>query len=200
MTTALLLAYSLAILLAVSTPGPSGLSVASAGVTRGTAAASQVALGVALADIALVTIAMAGLAAIVQTHEQLLIAIKFAGAGYLAWSGYRLWRAAREPRSEQTQSSHAASLLMGFSVAIGNPKAILFHASLMPTFFELTSLTLMQGSLVIAIVFCANILGMGGYVLAGRYLQSRVSGRGGAAMNRVSALAMMGAGAAVLVL
>lgn len=199
MTTALLLAYCLAIVLAVSTPGPSALSVATASITRGAAAAFQVALGIALADVALVTVAMAGLAAIAQAYEQLLTAIKFAGACYLAWSGYRLLRAA-QPHSAKEKPSNLASLLTGFSVAIGNPKAILFHASLMPTFFELPSLTLEQGGLIIAIVFCANLLGMGGYVLAGRYLRSRMSGRGGTTINRAAGLAMIGAGAAVLVM
>jgi threonine/homoserine/homoserine lactone efflux protein len=49
-------------------------------------------------------------------------------------------------------------LKSGFGIGIGNPKAILFHASLLPVFFDLRSLTLANGWEISALVLIVDML------------------------------------------
>ncbi len=134
MTLVALTTYCLALLLAVATPGPAMFAVVTTGVSRGTFSALAVGLGIALSDVALVSIALAGLVAIAQSYSWLFAVIKYAGASYLVFLGYRMWRAgSRYDAGMIVQRVSAARQFgMGAMIAFGNPKAILFHASLMP--------------------------------------------------------------------
>lgn len=90
-------------------------------------------VGVAAGDAVLVTLALLGLVALAQTFEWIFLLLKYAGAAYLIFLGIRMWRASasqsNEPRTAEARLSR--SFFLGASIALGNPKAILFHASIM---------------------------------------------------------------------
>jgi len=165
MTPSLLIAYSLALLLACATPGPAMFAVISTGISRGITAALGLALGIALGDIVLVSVALAGLVAIAQSFAWVFGVIKYAGAAYLVYLGYRMWKSAGG--SEEMQLPEPANplrqVVVGAAVGLGNPKAILFHASLMPLLLDVESLTSTDIAIVLAVVFSVNMLIMGMY-------------------------------------
>lgn len=163
-----LLSYAFALFVAVSTPGPAMLAVISRGLSRGVRPAFITGLGVALADVALGLLALLGLAALMATVTWLLVVIKYAGAAYLIFLGIRMWRNAIVS-SETSGRNNSGNFLLGTSIALSNPKAILFHASLMPIIVDLRELNLTGGAMIIAIIFGTNLLVMSGYaVLASR--------------------------------
>ncbi|MFD9897190.1 LysE family translocator [Mesorhizobium sp. NPDC059025] len=198
MTLTAFFAYSTAVVLAAMTPGPAMFAVITNGVSRGFARAFTAGLGVAAGDAVLVTLALLGLVTLVQTFEWIFLVLKYAGAAYLIYLGFKMWRsaAARAEEGGKGESRFVRSFVLGASIALGNPKAILFHASIMPLILDLHAMTFADGLVVVAVVVSANILTMGFYAaLSGRASYwFRVPARM-RMMNRVAGGAMIGTGA-----
>jgi threonine/homoserine/homoserine lactone efflux protein len=200
MTLTAFLAYCAAITLAAATPGPAMFAVITNGVSRGFLRAFMAGVGVAAGDAVLVTLALLGLVALAQTFEWIFLLLKYAGAAYLIFLGIRMWRAAAtQPNEPQaTQAGLSRSFFLGASIALGNPKAILFHASIMPLILNLDTMTLADGLLVVLVVISVNILTMGFYAaLAGRASGWFRTPRRMRLMNRFAGSAMIGTGALI---
>ncbi|WP_322414154.1 LysE family translocator [Mesorhizobium huakuii] len=200
MTPTAFLAYCAAVTLAAATPGPAMFTVITNGVSRGFLRAFMAGVGVAAGDAVLVTLALLGLVALAQTFEWIFLLLKYAGAAYLVFLGIRMWRASvsqsNEPRTGETRLSR--SFFLGASIALGNPKAILFHASIMPLILNLDTLTFVDGLLVVATVISVNILTMGVYAaLAGRASGWFRTPKRMRLMNRFAGSAMIGTGALI---
>ena len=200
MTLTAFLAYCAAITLAAATPGPAMFAVITNGVSRGFIRAFMAGIGVAAGDAVLVTLALLGLVALAQTFEWVFHLLKYAGAAYLVFLGVRMWRAAamQSGESQASQAKLSRSFFLGASIALGNPKAILFHASIMPLILNLNTLTFADGLLVVAVVISVNILTMGLYAaLAGRASGWFRTPRRMRLMNRFAGSAMIGTGALI---
>lgn len=200
MTVTAFLAYCAAITLAAATPGPSMFAVISNGLTRGFFVAFFIGVGIAAADAILVTAAMLGLVALVQTFGWLFTVLKYAGAAYLLYLGYKMFRArpATAEGVSQSENGLGKAFLLGASIGLGNPKAILFHASIMPLILDLKSLTLLDGVAVIGVVVGVNIVVMGFYAwlsgTASRWFKTEQRMRW---INRISGGALVGAAALI---
>jgi len=200
MTLTAFVAYCVAITLAAATPGPAMFAVITNGVSRGFVRAFMAGLGVAAGDAVLVTLALLGLVALAQTFEWVFLALKYAGAAYLVFLGIRMWRsaAAQSDGLQAEQARLSRSFFLGASIALGNPKAILFHASIMPLILDLNTMTFADGLLVIAVVISVNIVTMGAYAaLAGRASGWFRTPRRMRLMNRFAGGAMIGTGALI---
>ncbi|AZN99773.1 LysE family translocator [Mesorhizobium sp. M9A.F.Ca.ET.002.03.1.2] len=200
MTLTAFLAYCAAITLAAATPGPAMFAVITNGISRGFVRAFMAGIGIAAGDAVLVTLALLGLVALAQTFEWVFLALKYAGAAYLVFLGIRMWRSATaQPDGLQAvQPRLSRSFFLGASIALGNPKAILFHASIMPLILDLDTMTVADGLLVVAVVISVNILTMGVYAaLAGRASGWFRTPRRVHLMNRFAGGAMIGTGALI---
>lgn len=198
MTPASLLAYALALLLAVVTPGPAMIAVTGRGLSQGPRPALVMAAGIAIADCILGTLALLGLATLIATFFWLVTIIKYAGAAYLVWLGIRMWRT--PAAFSATAKGSKSHFLVGLTVGLGNPKAILFHASMMPLIIDLRLLDQSSGSAMLAIILCANMLGMGAYaILAGNGSRWFRTPERLAWLNRIGSGSMLGAGALIVV-
>lgn len=200
MTVTGFLAYCVAITLAAATPGPAMFAVITNGLSRGFLRAFIAGVGVAAGDAVLVTLALLGLVALAQTFEWVFLTLKFAGAAYLVYLGIRMWRSAAAPveTAGPHQTRLSRSFLLGASIALGNPKAILFHASIMPLILNLNTMTLADGLLVVLVVISVNIITMGVYAaLAGRAAGWFRTPKRLRLMNRFAGGAMIGTGALI---
>ncbi|RWP64314.1 LysE family translocator [Mesorhizobium sp.] len=200
MTLTAFLAYCAAITFAAATPGPAVFTVIANGVSRGFVRAFLAGLGIAAGDAVLVTLALLGLVALAQTFERVFLILKYAGAAYLMFLGIRMWRSAsaRSDGLEVTQARLSRSFYLGISIALGNPKAILFHASIMPLILDLNAMSFAEGLLVVAVVVGVNISTMGVYaVLAGQASSWFKTPRRMRLMNRFAGGAMIGTGALI---
>ena len=200
MTVTAFLAYCVAITLAAATPGPAMFAVITNGISRGFARAFIAGVGVAAGDAVLVTLALLGLVALAQTFEWIFLLLKYAGAAYLVFLGIRLWRAAATQANEQqpAQARLSRSFFLGASIALGNPKAILFHASIMPLILNLDTMTFADGLLVVLVVVSVNIITMGLYAaMAGRAAGWFRTPKRMRLMNRFAGGAMIGTGALI---
>jgi threonine/homoserine/homoserine lactone efflux protein len=200
MTLTAFLAYCAAITLAAATPGPAMFTVITNGVSRGFVRAFIAGVGVAAGDAVLVTLALLGLVALAQTFEWVFLALKYAGAAYLVFLGFRMWRSAAVLSNglQSKQPRLSRSFFLGASIALGNPKAILFHASIMPLILDLETMTFADGLLVVAVVIGVNIATMGVYAaLSGRASSWFRTPTRMRLMNRFAGGALIGTGALI---
>lgn len=125
-------------------PGPNSLYVMSAATRWGTGAGFRGACGIFLGDTILMVLSATGVASLLKTTPALFLALKFAGAIYLAWLGIGLLRSAlagwRKPSSTTPQVPEAAPYPRPFRTALVislmNPKAILFFVSFFIQFVD----------------------------------------------------------------
>jgi threonine/homoserine/homoserine lactone efflux protein len=164
-------AYAGALLLAVATPGPAMFTVIGTGLSRGPRPAAAIGLGIAVGDVLLVAAALLGLAALIDSAEWMLSVIQYGGALYLLYTGIRLWRSIPVTASREAMAGQGlfGSSAPGLAVALSNPKAMLFHASLMPLLLNVRRVSWADAGIIFIIVAAVNLLAMGGYaLLAGR--------------------------------
>lgn len=125
-------------------PGPNSLYVMSVASRWGVAAGYRGAMGVFAGDAVLMVLSVMGAASLLQTTPALFMAVKYAGAGYLAWMGLGLLRAglagwqrcgawaaapkATPPTPASAPSTHRP-FRTAFAISLMNPKAILFFVS-----------------------------------------------------------------------
>lgn len=126
----LLLAWSIQ-LVGVLSPGPSVALILSVATSQGRAPSLITAFGVACASIVLSVATVIGLAALFATVAELMVIIRFVGAGYLAWLAYKSFAKAVRPTAlPQELITNAPSAwragLSGFILQLSNPKAIMF--------------------------------------------------------------------------
>ena len=192
------LAYLAALLIAVASPGPAMIAVVATAAKGGTRSGMAAGLGVALADVLLVGAALAGLATLMLAFEPALLAVKLLGGAYLIWIGIRMWRA---PILDDSAilAKGGRPLATGFAVGLSNPKAILFHASLMPLVIDLARVDAIVALVLAATVAIVNLIVMSGFALvAGRGRNALRSPKGQRILNRTAGGAMVGAGTVVL--
>lgn len=186
----------------VALPGPGVTMLIARSLSRGLQGLPWVVLGYVLGDLSLMTLAVCGLAVIAHHFSSVFLAVRYAGAAYLLWMAWKLWRAPPHlvdlPNRDAGQKAGGA-FFSSFSLTLGNPKAILFFLSIMPLVVPLNRIDL--SSYVILAVTMAAILGpvmVVWAVLADRARRLFRSKRALSRINKGSASLM--AGAAVLVL
>ena len=97
MTLAQLAAFALAIFLWALLPGPGLVAVLSRALGSGVRAGLFVIVGLLLADVVFLAIAVAGLSALAAVLGPLFQVVKYLGAAYLIWQGYRAIAEASQP-------------------------------------------------------------------------------------------------------
>lgn len=83
------------------------------------------------------TLVGAGLGALLVASEAAFLAVKLAGAAYLVWLGIQKWRATPDSGGVSSGGeSPRGFYVQGLLVNLGNPKAIVFIAALVPPFID----------------------------------------------------------------
>ena len=161
-----------------------------------------VAAGIVLGDVMFVLLAILGLALLAETLGAFFAVIKYAGAGYLIWTGIILLKSgpARLRLDDASYSrSVLTSFIAGFTLTLGDIKAILFYASLFPMFFDVD--TLRQGDVLALLMM--TILSVGGvkvvYALLAAKIASRAQGlKYGGLIKKTAGGLMIGAGGFIM--
>jgi threonine/homoserine/homoserine lactone efflux protein len=141
MTTTTLLAFALVALIAIATPGPTVLLALANGTRFGLRRAVPGMLGAVASDFVLVGAVALGLGALLAASELAFTVVKWVGAAYLAWLGWRLLRSRggldmAQAATEQAAGSARSVFSKCFLVAVTNPKGYLFCSALLPQFID----------------------------------------------------------------
>ncbi len=181
-------------------PGPGLAIVVSRTLGGGPKAGVAVITGLALADIVFLGIAFVGLLAIAATMGPLFEVVKYAGAAYLIWRGYRaiIGKEGAYAVGTQTRGVLWRDLAMGMLATLGNPKAILFFGALLPTFIDITQVGAGDFVVLAAVVAGVSYLIYGAAVLlvdrARRFMASAKAMR---RLQQVTGTVLIGSGVAI---
>lgn len=141
--------YLLAILILTASPGPSVLLCVSKSVTQGFNQAIYCALGSLVAIIGIMTLSFTGLGVIIASSEFIFTIIKYLGALYLIYLGYKNFTSKEESyyfdkKTKISKKDKWSSFFSGFLVGGSNPKAIIFFIALFPQFIDTNTSLLFQ--------------------------------------------------------
>ncbi|WP_076998863.1 LysE family translocator [Variovorax sp. KK3] len=196
MTLDTLLLYLAASLVLAITPGPTMLLALSNGIAGGMRAAVWGIVGASVGAAILVAIVALGLGSLLAASEWLFNALRAAGVAYLVWLGIKMWRsqpvdigAALATSSSDGRSGRIA-FLRSLTVALSNPKTLLFFAAFLPQFIDTGSPQgpqyLVLGAIFIGIDTCIML----GYAAAGTQAVRWLSRRSLRMLNRGCAAGM----------
>ena len=128
-------AFVAAIVLFLAIPGPGNLALITStgkGGIRGGLAAT---LGLIAGDQVLMWMAVAGVAALLAAYPAAFHAVRWLGAAYLAWLGFKMLLA--KPGSAPILNIRPRQFArQAFFITLLNPKAIVFYMALFPLFVD----------------------------------------------------------------
>ena len=170
MSLELYMAYVIACALVAVVPGPTVALVVANSMTYGTRAGLLNVAGTQLALALMIGVLVVGLASIIETMGWWFDWLRFAGAAYLVWLGWRLLRASggqSEPR--RVAAPRGGFFLQGFLVMLSNPKVLLFFGAFIPQFVDPRADHVAQVALLGVTAMAVAMVSDGGYaILTGR--------------------------------
>ncbi|ANU38207.1 Leucine efflux protein [Vibrio scophthalmi] len=161
------------------TPGPGIFAILARAIVYGPRKCLMLATGIITSDLVYLNLACFGLATIADNWSNVFLLVRYLGAAYLIYLGYKMFRALPEhlegdALSEPTQDKAVgplANFTQGFLISASNPKVILFYISFLPTFIDLTVLQARDVFLVsilsaIALMSAIMLVALGASVVA----------------------------------
>lgn len=167
-------------------PGPAVMATVSRVLSRGERGALAFCLGIVLGDLVWLWTATLGLSAAASVVGPLVRWGELAGAAYLLVLSWKMWRiepvvatgepVADAPRAGGLAAFDGRAVLSALALQLGNPKAVLFYAALVPAMVPVASLTarhlLVLSAIVTAVILGVNLGYVRGASLARRFLRS----------------------------
>ena len=182
-------------------PGPAVMLVVATSLRHGWRAAARTILGILSSNALYFAISATSLGALLVASYNLFFVLKWIGAGYLVFLG---WRALRS-RGSFLEASAAASArrlyLDGVATQIANPKALVYFAAFVPLFLDRNLPVAPQ----LIILGSTSVFSEFFVLLAYAVLAGRVSGltrqpRYAEWTNRIAGLVLIGAGGGMALL
>lgn len=200
----------IAIMLAL-VPGPNNFCALNNGLRRGVGTALLATFGRVTAFAIFLTISAVGLGAMLLASEAAFNAVKWVGAGYLFYLGWKAWRSrdfhdialsdSGDIAAEGTApvKSTRALVMQEFLLGITNPKAIMLFAAIFPQFIDAARPAAHQFLVLGSIYLCAEFVSSAVYASGGRQIRRFIrTPRGATRLNKATGGFFIGAGALLL--
>lgn len=133
-----LLAFAVAAFVLIVVPGPSVLFVVGRALAYGRGVALASVAGNSLGLFVVMVLVALGLGAVVAESAVVFTVIKVAGAAYMVWLGVQALRHRRDLHVDDPTAAPAlpwpVAVRQGFVVGVGNPKAFMIFAAVLPQF------------------------------------------------------------------
>lgn len=149
------------------TPGPGVFAIIARALVNGSRSCLALALGMVASDLIYLLLACFGLATIAENWSEVFIVIRYVGAAYLIYLGYKMFKALPATKGaiesgefEAKGSSNVSKFIQGFLISASNPKVILFYIAFLPTFIDLTALRAEDIALISVLSSIALTMGL----------------------------------------
>ena len=173
----LYLAYFLACVLIAIIPGPTVTVIVANSLRHGTRAGLLNVAGTQLALAMLMATLVIGLTSVIAAMGWIFDWLRYAGAAYLVWLGWRLLRSpAALAEAGAAPRPRGGFFLQGFIVMISNPKALLFFGAFIPQFVDPRGNYVAQIVLLGVTAMAVALVSDGAYAV--------LTGRAGAVLSR----------------
>jgi threonine/homoserine/homoserine lactone efflux protein len=154
--------FCLAVLIFLALPGPGTFALLTSTGQGGFRAGAAATAGVIVGDQVLLWLAVAGVAALLAAYPPVFQAVRWAGAAYLGWIGWRLLtRQAESAAAPVVRITPGHYARQAFFITLLNPKAIVFYMAFFPLFIDpakapgLSTFGLMAGTIAaITAAYC----------------------------------------------
>ncbi|MEM7225814.1 MAG: LysE family transporter [Pseudomonadota bacterium] len=193
-----LLAFNLALLAALVSPGPALLYAVRATLGGGRAAGLATGCGLATMAAAWTLMALLGLEGLFRLFPWAYTSFKVIGALYLLYLAWSAWRGARHPIGQAARPKTRA-FVGGLLVNLANPKSVLFSAAVLVVIFP-AGLTVTDKAIIVANHLAVEVMAYGAFALllstqavGQRYLRLKPM------FDRLSALILGGLGLRLMV-
>ena len=154
--------YAGGIFILFLTPGPVWMALVARTLSGGFGSAWPLALGVVIGDILWPIIAILGLSWVAMQYDGLLDLLKYVATLIFFVLGFSLIsnpdRAVNND-TRLTRPGQLAGFIAGVTIILSNPKAILFYIGVLPGFFDLSRVTLLDIVAICAISAVLPFLG-----------------------------------------
>lgn len=191
------------------TPGPNNFCGLNNGIRAGVGAAMVATLGRVAAFAIFLAISAVGLGAMLLASEAAFTAVKWVGACYLFWLGWRAWRSrdfsglALDDAGDAPMPSGSVNLraliAQEFLLGITNPKAIILFAAIFPQFIDPAQPAARQFLVLGSIYLVGEFVSTAVYATCGRQIRRFVrTSRGVVRLNKATGGFFMGAGGLLL--
>lgn len=173
-------AFLLASLVIVATPGTGAIYTIAAGLQRGRRASLVAAAGCTLGIVPHLLAAVTGLAAVLYASAAAYSTIRYAGVAYLLYPAWGTWRDKTSLEVGTTKAPPSARRVIGQAVLINllNPKLTVFFFVFLPQFVHPGEPHTLQHMLTLSAVFMLlTLLVFAGYGLFAAAMRARVLGR-----------------------
>lgn len=183
----------------IFTPGPDIIYVMTRGVAQGKKAGLAAAAGFALGNFAHTFFAIVGLSALVTSSATAFACVKYAGAAYLVYIGFKMLRSKSSLAAEGAAVELACRVIFRQSILanIMNPKVALFFLAFFPQFVDRSRGGVPMQMLILGSTFVVlTMLGFGLVALLsgeiGRWLNR--SSKAGDRIGQVAGCILIGLG------
>ncbi|CAB1060464.1 hypothetical protein D1BOALGB6SA_5230 [Olavius sp. associated proteobacterium Delta 1] len=193
--------FVVAMLILAASPGPGVFATTARAMASGFRPALAVIWGIVLGDIIFLLFAAFGLSMVARVLGNLFFLVKICGGAYLVYLGVKIWLQKPElAQGHQNSASRSTcgNFASGLVITLSNPKVILFYCGFLPTFLDLSALTVIDLALVVAIITTV----LSGVLITYAYLASHArriftNERSVKRLNRTAGGVMVAAGVAI---
>jgi threonine/homoserine/homoserine lactone efflux protein len=166
-----LLTFILALFILAITPGPDIMLVVARGIGQGRQVALMTVVGIVfVAGLVQLALLVLGVASLLEAHPAALTILRWAGATYLIWVGFRMItaRASNDgAASGATETTAWHAMREGAINSLTNPKSLLFMFAFLPQFVDPEAGPVwLQLLLLGALQKISGIFSLGGVALA----------------------------------
>ena len=196
-----ILSLSVAMVILAVSPGPGVFATVARALSSGLKPALEVVAGIVLGDIIFLGFAIFGLSLVAQTVGELFVFIKIAGGLYLVWLGVKMWCSTPIEHMvvpEQKEMRWTTNFTSGLFITLSNPKVILFYCGFLPTFLNLSKLSVTDIVIVGSVITSILFLVLAGYAFlasSARYLFTKTKSM--KYLNRIAGFVMVSTGLAI---
>lgn len=192
-----LITFTLILGVAILSPGPAFLYILKVSLEQGRGAGLRAGCGLGLMAAVWTLAALLGLDVVFALVPQLYLAVKTIGALYLIWLAVGMWRS-KPGKADGVAARGASAFWGGVLINLGNPKSILFAASVILVAFP-SPITLTHQMIVPLYHLLLECLFYGGFAALATTPRVRAAyERATVMINRVAGLVMGGFGIRLL--
>lgn len=201
------MAYFVASWAIALSPGSGAVLSMTHGLAYGVKKTGATIAGLQLGLSVILLVAGVGVGALLLASATAFTVVKFAGAGYLIWLGWKQWRSrvqeadgpGPEPQVQVALPSARERFVTGFFTNVTNPKGIVFMVAVLPQFLDPARVLWLQLLILLVTTILVDLVVMHGYAfLASRMQRWLATARARRAQNRVFGGVLMAMGASLL--
>jgi threonine/homoserine/homoserine lactone efflux protein len=200
MTLSNLLVFTVALMIAAGSPGPSVAALVARVLTNGFRDVRPFLAAMWLGEALWLGCAVAGLAVVARTLGVVFIALKFIGVAYLLFLAWKMWFAPTQVRDGELPKGQSPWRMFGagLTITLGNPKIMMFYLALLPALVDLNRVGAAAWIELTAIMFVVlAAVDIAWALLAVRARRLLTSRKAVKIANRTSATMMAGAAAVI---